>query len=231
MTGLRFSSFGAATVPLSKVIIDKELDMGQYPIKAYMNKAPYRLEELETVALDWGDVAPSEVVIREQVSFVDTGTTINILTADTDIEVCVRVTVLPDSSSHLKGNAAVRVNGSDVYSLSELPPGSSKTTPPLILEPDDVLTTFLASQYVYGSSARVELIYTGRVVGAKTFDLTGKWLALWLDMKGLDATVKIQGVEIPYSDYTLYFPLAPTELTIPGDWDVSQERPVINCYV
>ena len=230
MSSIRFSSFGAATVPLSKIVIDKELDMGQYPIKAYMNKAPYRLEELETVALDWGDVPPSEVIIREQVSFSDTGATINILTAESNIEVCVRVTVLPDSSSHLKGNAAVRINESDVYSLAGLPPGSSKTTPPLILEPDDVLTTFLASQYVYGSSARVELIYTGRVVGAKTFDLTGKWLALGIDMKGLAATIKIQGVEIPYSDYIYCFPLAPTELKIPGEWDASQERPVIKVY-
>jgi len=34
MTGLRFSSFGAATMPLSKIVIDKDLDMGAYAVKA-----------------------------------------------------------------------------------------------------------------------------------------------------------------------------------------------------
>ena len=33
MASIRFTSFGAATMPLSKIVIDKELDMGQYPIK------------------------------------------------------------------------------------------------------------------------------------------------------------------------------------------------------
>ena len=215
-------------MPLSKIVIDKELDMGPYPITANVMKAPYRLEELETVALDWGDVPPSEVVIQDKISFTDTGKTITILTAESQIEVCVRVTVL--SGAALRSNAAIRINGTNVFSLAGLPLGSSATTPPLILKPGDILTTFLASGTVGGSSARVELIYTGRFVGAKTFDLTGKWLALGLDMKGLAATVKIQGVEIPYSDYVYCFPIAPTELKIPGDWDHSQERPEIKVY-
>ena len=215
-------------MPLSKIIIDKELDMGQYPIKTYMIKAPYRLEEWATEELDWGDVAPSEVVIREQVSFADVGTTINILTAESQIEVCVRVTVL--SGAALRGNAAVRINGVNVYSLAGVPAGSSATTPPLILKTGDILSTFLASGKVGGSTARVELIYTGRFVDVKTFDLSGKLLALNCDMKGLSATVKIQGVEIPYSDYIYYFPIAPTELKIPSDWVGSQERPEIRVY-
>ena len=228
MSSIRFASFGAATVPLSKIVVDKPLEMGQYPIIANVLKAPYRLEELETVELDWGDVAPSEVVIEEQKSFSSNGTTINILTAESQIEVRVRVTVL--SGAALRTNAAVRINEVDVFSLSGLTVGSSATTPPLILNPGDVLTAYLASGTVGGSSARVELIYTGRFVGAKTFDLAGKWLALGLDMKGLAATVKIQGMEIPYSDYVYCFPIAPTELKIPGDWDRSQERPVIKVY-
>lgn len=69
------------------------------------------------------------------------------------------------------------------------------------------------------------------LINDKTFSLTSKWLALGIDMKGLDATVKIQGVEVPYSDYAKYFPLAPTELTIPGGWDASQIRPIVEVYV
>jgi len=223
MSSIRFTSFGAATVPLSKVIIDKDLDMGPYAIKT-----EYRPEEWSTETLDWGDVAPSEVVIREQVSFGESGTTVNILTPESQIEVSVRVTVL--SGAALRSNSAVRINAVSVYSLSGVPLGSSATSPPLILKPGDVLSTYLASSIVTNSSARVELIYTGRVVGEKTFDLTRKWLALGIDMHGLDATVKIQGVEIPYSDYIYCFPLAPTELKIPGDWDHSQERPEIKVY-
>ena len=70
-----------------------------------------------------------------------------------------------------------------------------------------------------------------RPVAVKTFDLTGKWLAVGIDMHGLAATVKIQGVEVPYSDYAKYFPLAPTELTFPGGWDASQIRPVVEVYL
>lgn len=68
------------------------------------------------------------------------------------------------------------------------------------------------------------------LINDKTISLSGKWLALGIDMHGLDATVKIQGVEIPYSDYAKYFPLAPTELKIPGGWAHSQERPIIEVY-
>jgi len=50
-------------------------------------------------------------------------------------------------------------------------------------------------------------------------------------MKGLAATVKVQGVEMPYSEYVKAFPLAPSELSFPGDWDASQIRPILEVYV
>ena len=62
MSSLRFSSFGAATVPLSKIIVDKDLEMGEYTIIADEIRAarvysPVDTEEWETEELiEWDDI-------------------------------------------------------------------------------------------------------------------------------------------------------------------------------
>lgn len=57
MSSLRFASFGAATVQLSKIIIDKDLNMGPYAIKGV-----YRPEEWATETLEWGDIPAGDPI-------------------------------------------------------------------------------------------------------------------------------------------------------------------------
>ena len=228
MSSIRFTSFGAATVPLSKIVVDKDLDMGPYAIKGL-----YRPEGWRTSALDWGDVPPTEVVTHEDVGAFTSPRVYEMLTADSQMEVLARVTSLPIGYDvPFGGESAIRVNNVSVYSLSGLMPGSSKTTPPLILKPGDVLTARIHAAAVGPAQvhARLELIYTGRFVQGREFDLTGKWLALGIDMHGLEATIDINGINVPYADYAKYFPIAPTKITISDEWDLMQVRPEILVY-
>lgn len=217
--GFKFASFGAATVPLSKIVIDKELNMGEYPIKA-------NPEKWETETLDWGDIPPithTSEPISVGVPAVDFGS--------------ITVPAQPTGAYRyiecvLRGNSDVvrcrlYADGAEIALVTGASPGGktifngwapAATTYSVTVENggNKTYTCTLTDKGLYG--------------GPKTFNLTGKWLALGIDMHGLDATVKIQGVEVPYSDYAKYFPLVPTELKIPGNWSPTQERPVIEVY-
>lgn len=118
--------------------------------------------------------------------------------------------------------ASTPSSGNPTTTKAVLPPGVSCSVKYIAIDPN-WRATLKPGSYVKN---------TGKewLINDKTISLTGKWLALGIDMKGLDATVKIQGVETPYSDYAKYFPLAPTELTIPGGWDASQIRPIVEVY-
>ena len=222
MVGLRFSSFGAATMPLSKIIIDKDLDMGQYGIKG-----SYNPHEWATEVLDWGDVAPHEEVLPNGGDREYDSPAFPVLTATRGEYVTIRVTNIGSTRLTV---CTVLINDIPVYAHGELPRDAS-TEFTGVINADDVVSIDARTTAGYTTTLSVLGIFSGTLGGAKTFDLTGKWLALGIDMKGLAATIKIQGVEIPYSDYPLYFPIAPNELTIPGDWSPSQERPVIKRYV
>jgi len=221
--GFKFASFGAATVPLSKIIVDKDLDMGPYAIKGV-----YRPEEWSTEELDWGDTAPSEYSPEVELTAISGGTDCTLFT-NTGPGAKYRVKVYVPASSWAVKSVTIKVAGVTAVSTGMVNRGETYESPAFGVETGQtVVVTATAS-----TEATAYLSYqcTGEFWGEKTFDLTGKWLALGIDMKGLEATVKIQGVEIPYSDYAKYFPIAPTELKIPGNWGPSQERPVITYYV
>ena len=124
----------------------------------------------------------------------------------------------------------IKVNGNVVATYGPMYYDTPYTLGPFLVQSGDVI--YIIGTYFEPNPAVIEITITsdGVAYEDKTFDLTGKWLALGLDMKGLAATVKIQGVEMPYSDYPLYFPIAPTELTIPGEWTTLEKRPVIEVY-
>ena len=232
MSSLRFASFGAATVPLSKIVVDKDLNMGPYAIKGV-----YRPEEWATETLDWGDVAPSPAVYLETdadyIRVPENATEHPIMSWTTPAGAAYRWTLnLVSLNSgvdyinvNIKANGAI-IDGIVLYRGTTVnraihPPSSATVT---------VTADNNSSQG--GGYVTTASYYqcTGIVTGPKTFNLSGRWLALGIDMHGLDATVKIHGVEVPYSDYAKYFPLAPTELKIPGNWSPTQERPVIKVY-
>lgn len=215
--GFKFASFGAATVPLSKIMIDKALDMGQYPIK-------YRPEEWPTETLDWGDGPAETVLPPTEKGWTSKVPTVDIYTAA--ISGYYTLTIERKSYSYYLTSAEIRVNGDTVVSLGAVPWSYT-----VMLNAGDVLSVYSTSYSGSGGARCMCTVeFTGIVGGAKTFDLTGKWLALGLDMHGLDARIKILGETVPYSEYAKYVPLAPTELKFPGDWSPTQERPVIKVY-
>lgn len=209
-------------VPLSKVIVDKDLDMGPYAIKGV-----YRPEGWASETLDWGDGEPSDYSPQVEFTALSGGTDYTLFT-NTGPGAKYRVKVYVPASSWAVTSVTIKVDGVTFASTGMVNRGDTYESPAFGVETGQtVVVTATAS-----TEATAYLSYqcTGEFWGAKTFNLTGKWLALGLDMKGLAATVKIQGVDIPYSDYAKYFPIAPTEITIPGEWEPSQERPIIEVY-
>ena len=221
MTGLRFSSFGAATMPLSKIVIDKELDMRPYPIKAQ-----YRPEEWATETLEWGDTAPSDYS-PEVEQAAKNGVDYEVFT-NSGPGAKYRVKVRLGSNTYAANSITIKVDGVTVATTGSVRVGETYESPAFGVETGQTVVMTVGT----GSITRTYHSYqcTGEVWGAKTFDLTGKWLAVGIDMKGLAATVKVQGVEMPYSEYVKAFPLAPSELTFPSGWDPSVERPVVRVY-
>ena len=228
--GFEFIAFGAATVPLSKVVIDKELDMGTYPIRAQ-----YRPEEWATEELGWGDVAASDAQTVTSVDVAydsETTFTVPVPTENRKIEVTLETATdygyhsIRSGAKLLKNDVVVSTISREIAAMG----GYAKFPDAVYISTGDTLKITCQSHIAGNTKANVTVHDTGLVCGPKTFDLTGKWLSLGIDMHGLAATVKIQGVEMPYSEYVKGFPLAPSELTIPGGWDVLQVRPVLKVY-
>ena len=198
---------------------------------------PYRPETWPTETLDWGDIPPGEPMPFEggELPYDSWKTifTFNVPTGDT---YKWRFTfIIQDYGSGTKGNFKITANGNEIFYVSDVSGNTSgKTWTYDVIIPAGSTVTIQGSTnkniyYKVLSGSNVQNL--GFVCGPKTFNLAGKWLALGLDMKGLAATVKINGVEMPYSDYAKYFPLAPTEITISGTWTHGQARPVIKRYV
>ena len=225
-------TFYAGRPKLSEITIDSDLDMGGRKILRAQLGSPHVPETWPTEELDWGDVAPSETQTHTDAAVLGStsgGSKFTIFTATRGTKVTVKVTRPPTGGS-AGFTADLKINDVDVQSMSVIV-GETKQFDPVILDAGDVLSIHATAQSsTVASRITIVVMDSGLAMGAKTFDLTGKWLALGLDMQGLAATVKIQGVEMPYSDYAKYFPLAPTELKIPGNWSPTQERPVIKVY-
>jgi hypothetical protein len=252
MSSIRLTSFGAATVPLSKIIPDKDFDIRPYGITAAFARFPYRPIGWETEELDWGDITPKMRVyeVTEDTPGVVSGQFGWQLKLPRQQHTKVAEFTTPDTPGnhlwkyylyvHISSNQTLDIitqtaSGDAIHTKSISGSAGNgfpyQTTCYVEIEPNTDVEIVMypridAFAYVLGGT----YIESYMASWPKTFDLTGKWLALGIDMKGLAATVKIQGVEMPYSDYPLYFPIAPTELSIPGEWDASQERPVIEVY-
>lgn len=239
--GFKFASFGAATVPLSKIVIDKDLETGEYSIIANEVRArrvysPINTEEWETETLDWGDITPVMRVYEDP--------------ATSWYRIYSQTTVTEFTTPNTPGNhdwkfywrtytatstglVKIYANGVEFETHTLTGDGSTTTIVYVSLPPSAEIEVTIEP----GSGSSSVQMEPGSYIESfqitpkdTTFDLTGKWLALGLDMKGLEATVKINGVDVPYSDYAKYFPLAPTEITIPGNWSPPQTHPIVKVY-
>lgn len=229
-------TFYAGRPKLSEVTIDSDLDMGGRGIlRVGRIGSPYRPETWPTEELDWGDVAPSDtqtVTSAGVPSSSETTFTVPVPTTNRKIEVTLATAT--DGYYAIRSGAKLLKNDVVVSTITgEIPArgGSAKFPDAVYISDGETLKITCQAHIAGDTKANVTVHDTGLVCGPKTFDLTGKWLAVGIDMHGLAATVKIQGVEVPYSDYAKYFPLAPTELTFPGGWDASQIRPVVEVYL
>lgn len=224
-------TFYAGRPKLSEVTIDSDLDMGGRTIRAGRIDSPYTPETWPTETLDdWGDTAPSTNVMQSVALGYTSGpvTIIDLpVTANREHEITIR-----QVSGHVIWTAALYRNETKIGELpGVLGAGASYTYPKFPVESGDVIQIRGNAHQAGTGYIDISITNTGRVVGETVLSLNDKWLALGIDMHGLAATVKIQGVEVPYSDYAKYFPLAPTELKIPGGWDASQIRPIVEVYV
>jgi hypothetical protein len=227
-------TFYAGRPKLSEVTIDSDLDMGGRDIlRVGRVDSPYMPETWPTEELDWGDL-PEQTV----------------LTVDTDIDVAGLVIRVAEFTAPNKGllwqmvfdtwtqysetPLTIRIFVNEVEIDTLINPGATTVTHNkqyvIPANASVIVTTKGQSGFTGKIKAGSYIKCIGTVMEDTTFDLTNKWLALGIDMEGLTATVKIQGVDVPYSDYAKYFPLAPSELTISGVWDVSQTRPIVEVY-
>ena len=221
MASLRFGSFGAATVPLSKIVVDKDLNMGPYAIKG-----PYRPEEWATETLEWGDIPPITHT-SEPISVGSSPVSIGSITVPAQPTGAYRyIECVLRGDSHLV-ECRLYADGTEIAMVTgATPEGKTIYNGWVPAATTYSVTVEKGGKHTYTCTLTDKGLYGGQ----KTFNLTGKWLALGIDMHGLEATVKIHGEEVPYSDYVKCFPLVPTELKFPGGWVGSQERPVVKVY-
>jgi len=228
-------TFYAGRPKLSEVTIDSDLDMGGRGIlRVGRVDSPYMPETWPTEELDWGDVPASDPIPfgSDFYTLPTTLTTFMTFEAPPGESYTWRFKIETSTLSE-SGEFKVIADGVELHHIPSY--GEGTLTFDIVIPAEstvEIQGRNRSGGYAYfvrmGNSSVQNL---GLVGGAKTFDLTGKWLALGLDMQGLAATVKIQGVDVPYSDYAKYFPLAPSELSFPGNWDASQIRPILEVYV
>ena len=232
-------TFYAERPKLSDITIDSDLNMfgrnisGVDTLRASRVDSPYRpelwpTEEIVIEPHDAGEqVYPIDDAVR--VSTTEYTEIIRFHTPNSPVSRIWTLVLFNLGSS--TANINVSANGVLIYENLQVPfdydgrtftldlPGNAEVVVSGKSDPGNQASIWKTSWYRYEGTV-------GQVI-----DLTGKWLALGLDMKGLTATVKIQGVEIPYSDYAKYFPLAPSELKLPADWYDSDPRPIVEVYV
>ena len=245
MSSIRFTSFGAATVPLSKIVVDKDLEMGEYTVIANEVRAgrvysPIDTEEWETEALEWEDDIDEYSYDNLPAAEGDPGegykTILDEFETPPERQYLWEIFANHDPRGYSTRTGRLDVINIDTSGVIASTPSSAyPTTTKVVLQPGIRCSVKFIGTTNEWRSYLNEGSYvknTGKewLLDDKTFSLTGRWLALGIDMHGLDATIKVHGTELPYSDYVKCFPLAPTELKIPGGWDASQERPEIKVY-
>ena len=224
---------------LSDVTIDSDLNMagrdisGVDTLRAGRVYSPYRLETWPTEEIviephDVGEtVSPTDDKIQLPLEFAELFSFHTPNSAVSRIWTMVLATACGSGS----GTVNVTAGGVLIYENLNLPYNPSGTTFTLDLPGNSEVVVSgkrnQAEQFCLWHPSWYR--YEGTV--GRVIDLTGKWLALGIDMQGLAATVKIQGVDVPYSDYAKYFPLAPSELKLPADWYDSDPLPIVEVYV
>ena len=218
-------------MPLSKIVIDGTLDMGDYPLIGQKIMAPYRPYTWETVPFPYDDTTPT-TVLEGIDKTVPAGQEILVVTwiCDTPRPCYVRA-IIPTASSYSQVRGArIDVNGETVYTTGAWTAGTTKTTDAIAIAPGEVFELYAHRKNSTGN-ARIQncsLVNTGHQA-AINLDLEGRFLALKQDFGTLTATLTFgDEVDVPFSDYPNRFPYAPDKITLCRH--TLENRPVINVY-
>ena len=228
MAGLKFSSFGAATMPLSKIVVDGDLHLAPYDataenLIAKTVKGAYDPSNWQTISLPWPDDTTPSVLISGQVA-PDTIPTLTWVNGESKpVEVYAEITNTGSATT----SGYVYIDGVQIYYQPGIVRGATYVFPPMWVAPAATVTLRNAN----GTGFSTGVIHdTGRRGTPQTFVLTDEWLALGIDLLGMTGTISILGETISYDDYILYFPLKPSTITISGTMTPTQNRPIILGY-
>ena len=206
MSGLRFASFGAATMPLSKIVVDGDLNLIPYDVDAHKVKATiYDMPPLQTEMVS---LSPTTTLSQTQVFY-------QVFTPTNPIE------IYNNTSGHLQrltflalcGSDATLtfVTGGDTYIRTILAGVWTTDLDPIDVEPGNNIT-LQCPKYIDFRAYRTLPLYT--------YDLSGIWLSVNTnipqDSSGVLTFPEFGGV--PFGDYMYFFPLIPSGLAITGDF-------------
>lgn len=224
MAGLKFSSFGAATMPLSKIVVDATLDLTPYEVIAKYAKAAYDPSNWQTTTIPWpSDTTPSELASG---SVAPTG--METLTWTNGSAKPVEVYGEITNTGYGTTTGYLLINDVTVRTFGPIPVGETAYSLPVWVNPGEVVKV----RNDGGKGIATGKIHdTGRRGPPETIDLSGAWITLDIDWMGLTATLSILGEDVTYADYALYFPIKPDSLEITGTLAPTQDRPVIRGYL
>lgn len=229
--GFKFASFGAATVALSKVVIDSTLNMGEYAIVGRRIMGQYRPYTWETEPYQYNDTTPTTVMEGISKALTQGEHLVATWTCDTPKPCYVRA-IIPTrggGSYNPVMDARIDVNGDTVYTTGYWEKGTTKTTDAIAISPGEVFELYASGSS--GFNAYIEncsLVETGYEAPIN-LNLQGRFLALEQVFGTLNATLTFgDEVDVPFSDYPNRFPYAPDKITLSRH--KLEDRPVINVY-
>lgn len=224
--GFKFASFGAATMPLSKIVIDRTLDMGDYPLVGQRIMAPYRPYTWETETFQYDDRSPRTVVEgSKSLLGLDTEQLITTWTCDSPNACYVRALITSNKNYAALKGARITVNGDTVYTTGSWAKGTTKTTDAIAISPGEVFELYVTGPGVIQNYSLVDTGFEAPV----NLDLQGRFLALAQNFGGLTATLTFgDEVDVQFSDYPNRFPYAPDKITVSRH--KLEDRPIIKVY-
>jgi len=229
MSSIRFTSFGAATVPLSKIVVDRTLDMGNYPLVGQMVMAPYRPYTWNTVPFQYHDTSPRNVREGSNIQVFEYpdghDTLITTWTCDNPNACYARALITSNKNYTALKGARISVNGDTVYTTGSWAAGTTKTTDAIAISPGEVLELYVTGPGLIQNYSLIETGYEAPI----NLNLQGRFLALEQDFGDLTATLTFgDEADVPLSDYPNRFPYAPDKITLSRH--TLDERPVIKVY-
>ena len=216
-------------MPLSKIVIDNTLDMGDYALVGKKIKAPYRPYTWETEPFPYNDRSPRNVVEGITMTVYTDEALVATWTCDSPIPCYVRAIIPIWKGLYAVNNVRFDINGVTVYNTGRVNEGTTITFDAVVYL-GDVFEVYASSiNELAGTRIMNASIVDTGVEAPVNLDLNGRFLALEQDFGDLTATLTFGDEEnVPFTEYPNRFPCAPDKITI--DTQKVEDRPVIKVY-